>query len=404
VQAAKRELLSDACPKSYDGSEAAEDECEESDWSYAEVDDENNGAGKEFNFDGQSVEVEIRWLEPADTTTETRDEEHTPVTKDKIPEGRSYFEIESAGNSENGDARRKVEAIYYTESLLSIPRTYFALRDITIGGNATRINNASIFAGGDIKDLRKNTLQGDDEAYEFWDRPPWNTTARDFKETGVGAVGEITYKSGAGGNAAAARAARYEKYDFDGLSDPEFIEKDPPSSEQDEGEMSYPFNPGTINDDLTDFLCETADQQGNYREVSGTNFTVPNTGPNAYPDSSDQTTVYCVEFTGDMGSVTFKSKDREGTMVVVNGDLLPNNSANGFKGIMLVDDPDLTDDEVPLYSNGGSFDLTGYASVEGDMEIFGNANPFGSDDVANRPGFYSVEQWSWRECYSEDCN
>ncbi len=397
TQAAKHHLLADACTTSYDGNPRGGDEsCTESEWSYEVVSGENDDdpePGMRLIYNGSEVDVKIKHLTPlGEGSCGADDTEDPECAPEETSDDRSFFEVEALGKSSNGEARRRIKAVYEIEPR-AIPKTYLASRDIDIRGNSADIKDMSIFAGRDILNLRSDTLTGTDEVYGNWREPPWNTTPRPAgtSRAGAGAAREITYTSG--------EAARYGIYDFDkeGDSIPEFIEKDPSDGAQDADEISFPFKTGAVDDELLDFLCQTADGQDNYYTPSRGSFTIDDDN---YPNPSDQTSVVCVEFTDDSkGSVSFKPSDRQGTMIVINGDLAPSSSAGTFKGVMVVDDPDPSDSTVPVYKDAGSFSLEGYVNVEGDIELKGSVSPSGSEDVANRPGFYNVRQWSWRELY-----
>lgn len=162
IRAAERELLSNACPQSYDGQQAEaenpDDSCagsEESEWSHEAVMDENvettqeegNYVGKELDFDGKQIGVSIRHLPFPEEAgcTDTSDENCAPDNSKGGDNEREFFMVEALGKS-NGDARRKVQAIYNTYDL-DVPKAYYSQNDITIMGTAN-IKNISIFSRG----------------------------------------------------------------------------------------------------------------------------------------------------------------------------------------------------------------------------------------------------------------
>ena len=55
------------------------------------------------------------------------------------------------------------------------------------------------------------------------------------------------------------------------------------------------------------------------------------------------------------------------------------------------------------YSDSGGACFTGFAHADGGIEIERRARSGGGQNLADRPGFYGVRLWSWRECYSADC-
>ncbi len=58
------------------------------------------------------------------------------------------------------------------------------------------------------------------------------------------------------------------------------------------------------------------------------------------------------------------------------------------------------------YMNSGNHDVQGFVNVEGSMTINGDADSVTADTVLNerRAGFYTMERWSWSECYDTTCN
>lgn len=421
IQAAKRELLSDACPESYDGSGAgAEDDqnacadSTESDWSYAAVAGENADAGKVLDFDGKQVEVGIRWLVPASTDSETQEEGFTPVKEGNYPENREYFEIESAGNSENGDARRKVEAIYYTSNL-NVPNAYYTPENIEFKGNVS-VSGVSFFAGGNIEgsqsgsvtfDRDSSTIYGDWDTTQFESPSDYNTEPRedelgnDMDGAGLGAEGLIC-------NNNCSDSVADGVYDYDSTTDDrgsgkKFIRKDPPDGPQTSSEISYPFVPSNSIEEIFDiqFLREEAQRQNNY-EGSPVYIDDGN-----YPSDSDDQTVFFVDAQGDTGDLEYRvntgddSNKAEGIIVVKDGNLKISNSSNGFKGVIIITG---NGTDTGFYRSIGNTTVEGFVVSDGNMILRGDVAPLAAGDFTNRPGFYGVDLWSWRECYSEACN
>jgi hypothetical protein len=144
-------------------------------------------------------------------------------------------------------------------------------------------------------------------------------------------------------------------------------------------------------------------------------FTIGNAGTDAYPSSSSASTIYFVEFTGSQrGRVTFSVDSNpstcngttstgcpKGTIVVVNGNIDIDSASEGFEGVIIVRDPNnFRATAAPLvYENKGEFALRGFANVEGDLLLRGSVNPLDTAGVTNRPGFYNIQLWSWREVY-----
>lgn len=386
AQAARAQMLVDAKSQSYDGADG-----DDSVWSYA-------GAGRTLTLDGGTATANIRYL-PAVTApaspTQDQAPEVIPVGSTELPGGRLYFKVTSEGV--NGQARRKVEAIYRTDDYL--PKAFYARRDILINSNATTLTNVSMFAGRNVQQVRTTTLQGVDQAYGDWNRPPWNNVSRPGGSApGAGAGGNVSYQSGAGG--------RRNRLDFDSGSSPKFNPNpsypytDPPSTNP-AGEISFPFDSrAEIN---VDVLRQVAMDNGTYfSEASGGTHNITEA---SYPNPSTSDTVYFVEFTGGTPSsnrVVYKVADatRRGTVVVLNAGLDTSSSSAGYNGVFIVRDTDTTDSIVPLYTDTGSFLLQGFVNIDGDMKLNGNVDPsLSADSKKLRSGTYGVQLWSWRELY-----
>jgi hypothetical protein len=423
LQAAKQQLLADASKGSYDGASPVPDATVDSVWSSA-------GPGRTLTFAGSPANVRIQYLAPSTTSSQLSDPRYAPELLppgvSDYPNGRTYFKVTSEGRS--GNARRKVEAIYHTVDL-NRPKAYFATSNIDLSGSPT-ITDVSLFAKGSVTGMRADTLQGEDLAYGYWNRSPWNTTARPTKAAGAGAEGCISYAGapwtgddrkgdedyfGSNGGACAATNPRFVDNDAWALANP-------PGGNP-SGTISYPFDAKTIDPSTINILGGIAKSQpGNspdgsnyYTKVGGANssVTIGNTGSEAYPNSSTHGTVYFVEFTGpDKGKVTFSVDSPtsscnsttstgcpKGTIVVVNGDFETSSSAEGYEGVVLVHDPNPNDTVTLSYKSTGNFNLRGFANVDGSMSLAGSVNPLATVAVVNHPGFYSIRQWSWRELY-----
>src|SRR3954471_5867367 len=132
VQAAKRQLRSDAVPAHYDSNSA-----ENVEWAY--VVPSGTTAGKPLSLDEGFAKVTIQYLLPSTSAAEVGNKDHAPERVPTNPPGqttypgdKNYFKIVSEGTA--GEARRKVEAIFYT-SKLDVPTAYYTPKDITIQGN-----------------------------------------------------------------------------------------------------------------------------------------------------------------------------------------------------------------------------------------------------------------------------
>ena len=207
VAAAKRHLsITDALPSSYDTTNPAGN----SPWYDNAADNESGASGKTLTFNGNEVLVGIRYLDVSTTEDEARDPDNAPevlppytkiVNGNPEPDpcndadgdgidddtnddehdfdpdacnyqnGRNYFRVTVRGGS--GDAMRVVQAILQTENFGSVPLSYYASRNIDFNGNATTMENQSLFAAGNIINLRPFNLTGIDHSYGDWANAPW---------------------------------------------------------------------------------------------------------------------------------------------------------------------------------------------------------------------------------------
>lgn len=398
VQAAKRHLLSDADSESYDG-----DDVEDSEWSY----DEDDAADrKQLTFDGKTVDVTIEYLEPASNETETETEGFTPEIID-ADDNRRFFRVESTGNSESGAARRKVEAIYNTYDL-GVPEAYYTPGDIEISGSAC-IENVSLFTlgsvdfngGGGCEDDAGNNIghmKGEDLAYGDW-KNSYNETAREnaagtpVTDAGIGAAGAITDSTSLGTR------------DYDSTTNPAFL--DTPSDPQESDEITFPFNQdsqsGDADEDRINFLRDEAMRQesemgeAHYYDLAGGGTESLTDWPT---DSTDETVVF-VEFdsaTTLKWSVAGDCDDppKKGTLVVKGGNFTTQPNKALFRGVVMVRGGEVDDGSS---DDTGNTCLEGFINASGPIKIAGEVQPFASEAVTDRPGFYGVETWSWRELY-----
>lgn len=209
-------------------------------------------------------------------------------------------------------------------------------------------------------------------------------------------------------------------------------------SNQPSSAITFPFATNSAeataaDDELIAELKQKAQNQGLYvRRDPGTSFTIDDNGGDLprYPADSDLTeTVMFIEFanadgsSGTKGDVEYRagSSDADnlvkGTIVVVNGDLDTNPSADDFQGVMVIRDPNDTDNgsdttsigcndngTVMDFCNSGSLNIEGYVNIEGDMSLGGSIDGFLPAPLVNGvPGLFRVSQWSWRECYNTTC-
>ena len=305
---------------------------------------------------------------------------------------KAFFKVVSTGYypaSGNG-ARRKVEAIFNTYDL-GVPKAYFTPNDITVTGTAD-ITDVSLFSLGNVTLNGGADVKGTDLAYGKWNKPPYNIVERVSSNAGIGAVGEINSE------------VLGEDYDGADGSDPRFV-KDP-SSPQGSSQITFPFDyktqAGVQDKDRLDFLREEALANGIYRTSSGG---VVDVGTDfAWPANAKDDTVVFVEFTSAGGtnrvdwSVGNNSDPPvKGTLVVNGGDFKQTQNQACLEGVVIVRGGVYEDGSA--VDAGGNTCLDGFVNATGAIEIKGNVDPIAPGAVINRPGFYGVRLWSWRELY-----
>jgi hypothetical protein len=402
-----------------DGSDAADSE-----WSYT-------GPGKTLNIDGADnrVIVTIQYLEPA-TAAQTElpnfAPEALPPGESSYPANRSYYKIVAQGTAVN--ANRRVEAIYYTRET-GFPQAWYASEDINWNGNAFRSDNVSVFSRGNIFDFQDDNIGGCDTVYGDWNRPPWNSRARNLSPTlcrddngtpddstddttytgylvGVGAVGTIEYAGGGD------RGGFLGVRDYDESTLPAFVDNDAwinaGGTQDTTSQISFPFNPDLQTQvDLDILRAVAASERNNSRLITaGPGDTV---NVDDYPADAGPETVYFVEFVdsdgsyGAKGTVEYSSDaaNANGTLVVVNGDLLAQGNED-FGGVIILRDPA---NNGLLFEVRGNIGMDGFANVEGGIFVRGSIDSTVSSPVieARRTGLYTMERWSWRECYNITC-
>lgn len=390
VQAARRELLSQPATNLYDASAS-----DNSQWAYLRP---SGVATKSLNLGEGTAIVTIQYLLPS-TASQVGDPNHAPqvATTDPstgqliYPGGRHYFKVISEGNS--GQARRRVEAIFNTYDL-NVPRAYYTPESIELKGTAD-ITGVSLFTTGNVTITGGASVQGQDNAYGNWSNPPYNTTARTTTAAGIGAGGQIS------GGSTTNMGIR----DFDLDTTPvRFRVKNPPDSPaQSSSEISFPFNYQSQPD--IDFLRDEARKQGNYRPVSGG--TVPLTD---WPTGSTDRTVVFYEFTSNQNNNVAWNVDgtcddnppKKGTLVVYGGNFTTAQNKALLSGVVIVRGGNYEDGATT--DTGGRTCLDGYINATGTIKISGSVAPLSTSAEANRPGYFGVRLWSWRECYNVSCN
>ncbi len=392
AQAAKRQLLSDASMESYDG-----DDSGDLAWSY-DPDDEDND-GKDLTFAGSNINVSIRYLpfhaedgscDDGSFPAADDPQEHpacAPDTKNGADDERNFFQVVSTGESDNGDAKRRVEAIYNTYDL-GVPKAYYSPQAITISGN-TCISDVSVFSLTSIKSTGNSgcegggKIEGTDDLYGKW-KNEYNPTARDISEAGFGArdVDDDIQENGR---------------DYDGSTNPQFVVEE---GSEDPGNVpiTFPFEhktqEGERDEARIDFFREEAVKQS---EENNDPSHLQTGNISDWPENSTNSTVVYVDASGASGGKVSWSaggncsdEPVKGTLIV-DGAGLEVKGNDAFSGVTIVRDGEFT--------NSGSSCWDGFVTADEGMKLAGTPDPFVSEDVANRPGFYGVEQWSWRELY-----
>jgi hypothetical protein len=399
VQAARRQLRSDAEPEHYDG-----DSAENVRWAY--VAPVGGATGETLNLDDGSVRATIQYLLPSTTAAQVGDGNHAPelVPGDPpgltdYPNGRDFFKVISEGTA--GGARRKVEAILYT-SKLDVPAAHYTPKDITLEGDMS-VGGVSLFAGGNIDKVGNVTIDRETPAiYGDWDTtsssPPSRlntvprTDASGTRTTGAGLAAEgLICENGdcadSPANSVADGVHDYDRYTGTKGSNKLFVRKADPDVPNAPGTISYPFDPGASLD--LNFLMEEARRQGNYRS-SAADIT-------DFPTVSNDQTVYFVDAGGAANFLEYRvdpASETRGTIVVRDGNLAVGGSSGRFRGVIVV-----TGDgaDTGKYAGGN---VDGFVVASGDMTIRDSASPSTiAESLTTRPGFYSVRLWSWRELY-----
>lgn len=381
-----------------------------------------DGGGQTRNFAGGRFTVTIRWLSQ-DPLADPRCV--APETTSSPEPGVDYFKVISTG--EYGNAIRRIEAIYETYNL-SVPLAYYTPGELNIAGTAC-IDSVSLFTSNtatDAVDFDGNGgcaggghITGPDLAYGDWNDPPFdafNKTPR----TGPACTktlpnGTVVTKTCAGIGAVGGirDSTRLGTLDYDATTTPRFVAA-PTTDPQGTGEITFPFDVGSQPD--ANRLCDEAKAQGNYTADPTTSNTT--NFPN-WPASSSNQTVVCYEFTDTTNSHTLrwtvagnetltgayagcKGPIRQGTLVIRNGGFSIKSGSNValFRGVVVTRGPEaLQNSEVGDASLTGNNCLDGFVNSTGPITIAGSVIPASSQEANDRPGFYGVRTWGWRELY-----
>jgi hypothetical protein len=376
---------------------------------------EATGGGQTRSFAGGKFHVSIRWMT---WNPLAPDECRAPVASltDAVPGGTHYFKVVSTGTypADGSGAKRRIEVIYSTYDL-NVPRAYYTPGPITIGGSAC-VSSVSLFSLSNVTFNGSGTcpnsgthLQGKDLYYKKWadTKVPldtgsypnrFNLTARNTADAGIGTAGTIT------------SSPRLGTRDFDRNTG--FVQT--PSNPQPTTQITFPFDLGSQPE--ANRLCDEARAQGNYITDESTGIVNLNT----WPDNSSYNTVVCYTFTNPTSNTELrwsvsgnteiasgsykgcKEPRKRGTLVVRGGGFTIKPKTALFEGIVVVRGFVDRESEISNADDtglSGNACLDGFVNSTGPINITGTVTPSGSVEVNNRPGFYGVRTWSWRELY-----
>jgi hypothetical protein len=338
---------------------------------------------------------------------------------------RAFFKITSTGYypADGSGAKRKIEAIFYTNRL-DVPTAYYTPNDIAFNGSPD-VAGVSFFSGGNIQVGNADIDRTTPALYRDWDTTnpanfsPTSNLNTVPRRTGPNITDPRVETAGFGAEGLICKNACSDPSDSiaDGINDYDsttatkgsqkrFVRKSDSDIASNvanaSGTISYPFNPNA-KFDLT-LLESIAREQGNYHEgnidIVDTTSTLTN---KKYPNPSSDQTVFYVKANGaTIDYFANYSPQSKGLIVIENGNFEISNSSNGFDGVVLI-----TGDGVStgLYNNTGNETVKGFVVAEGKMTIGGSVDPFSViGDYTQRPGFFDVKLWSWRECYNAACN
>jgi hypothetical protein len=84
-----------------------------------------------------------------------------------------------------------------------------------------------------------------------------------------------------------------------------------------------------------------------------------------------------------------------GTLVVENGTFTTQPSKAPLRGAIIISG---AGPGTLVYDDTGNTDMQSFVIASGDMKISGNVGAF-TQERGNRPGFYGLNLWIWRELY-----
>ena len=394
VQVAKQQIRANKTPSHYDVDGMSPiffaagcnigGEDETSNWS-----PEDGGVSRDFA--GGQFNVTIRWLSQ-DPSVDSRCA--APETNSSPPPSVDYFKVVSTGTY--GNAKRKVEAIYSTYDL-NVPKGYFTPNTINVRGSA-EITDVSLFSLGNVNIANNAEITGTDLIYGNW-KNEVNPTARSVDDAGVGATGTVT-------NDVLGR-------DYDSTIESSIDREMVTDITDPASQITFPFRPSRQPDlNLLRDIAIQQEQEDPSTDLHYYTFSGGSPSLDNWPENSDENTVVYVEFSGASSntlkwSVNGNCNDnppKKGTLVIRNGNFTTQPNTALFQGVVIVRGGEALDETAEGTSDDtGKTCLDGFVNASGDIKIAGNASPLSTSALEDRPGFYGVRQWSWRECYSEDC-
>jgi type II secretory pathway pseudopilin PulG len=373
------------------------------------------------NFAGGRFNVTIECFAQGDTVC---------IGGESAPENvaasqKAFFKITSTGYypADGSGARRKIEAIYYA-TRLDVPTAYYTPEDIEFNGSPV-VAGVSFFAGGNIRLGNADIDRTTPALYRDWDttnaatfsptsnlntqprRTGPNITDPTVEAAGFGAEGWICRNT----CSSASDSIALGTYDYDSTtgtkgSQKQFVRKSATDVTNNvanaAGKITYPFDP-YAEFDLT-LLESIAREQGNYHQGNIDIVSTTTSGSNRkYPSPSSDQTVFYVKANGaTIDYFAGYTPQAKGLIVIENGNFEISNSSTGFDGVVIVTGDGTS---TGLYKNTGNKTVKGFVVADGLMTIGGGVEPFSViGDYTQRPGFFKMKSWSWRECYNTACN
>jgi hypothetical protein len=90
---------------------------------------------------------------------------------------------------------------------------------------------------------------------------------------------------------------------------------------------------------------------------------------------------------------------REGNLVIKSGNFKTQSERALFRGVVVVRGPEGSETNMGTSSDTGNTCLDGFINATGEVKIAGTVRSSSSNLANDRPGFFGVETWSWRELY-----